>query len=131
MMINSIISEAKALMVVLLVSNVMRNLVQIFVDDGTIASNDRIDIVAFYIQTLVFLASIVISFIYPVIIRNQLIIPLPSVPERIEVLRTAIHGELIFNKSRSTRLFDILPVVGGSPSQALEVPELICPYQIL
>ena len=131
MMINSIISEAKAMMVVLLVSNVMRNLVQIFVDDGTIASNDRIDIVAFYIQTLVFLASIVISFIYPVIIRNQLIIPLPSVPERIEVLRTAIHGELIFNKSRSTRLFDILPVVGGSPSQALEVPELICPYQIL
>ena len=62
-------------------------------NDGLESNADDIDTFLFYLQTIIFMLSIVISFIYPVMIKTQLIIPLPSVPERIERLQTAILGK--------------------------------------
>ena len=86
----SIISEAKSFMVVLFLSSIIRNLIEIFVNNGNQTVVVSIDSWLFYLQTIVFFFSVVISFIYPVLIKSQLIIPLPSVPERIFQLQTAI-----------------------------------------
>lgn len=86
----SIINEIKAFLAILFVSSVSRNLVEIFLNDGEEENIDKIDKAFFYLQTIVFMLSVVVSFIYPVMIKTQLIIPLPSVPERIENIHSAI-----------------------------------------
>ena len=86
----SIIYEARSFMIILVISSISRNLIEIFVNNGTAEIVANIDSWLFYLQTIVFLLSVIVSFIYPVLIKTQIIIPLPSVPERIYQLQTAI-----------------------------------------
>ena len=86
----SIISEAKAFLAVLFFSSIIRNLIEIYMNNGNQTVVVSIDSSLFYLQTVVFFFSVIVSFIYPVLIKTQLIIPLPSVPDRIYQLQTAI-----------------------------------------
>lgn len=54
-------------------------------------TEEIIDDILFYLQTAVFMISVIISFIYPVVIKNQTIIPLPSVPDRLENVETSLN----------------------------------------
>jgi hypothetical protein len=81
-------------MAVQVISRISRNMIEIFMNDGSGTLADDVDVALFYVQTGTFMLSIGISFIYPVLIKNQIIIPLPSPPERIENLQTAILGKL-------------------------------------
>ena len=63
----SIISEARSFMIVLIISSISRNLIEIFVNNGTAAIVPNIDSWLFYLQTIVFLLSVIISFIYPIL----------------------------------------------------------------
>lgn len=82
-------------MSVLIASSISRNTIEIFLNDGSRSNADEIDTALFYVQTATFMLSIGVSFIYPVLIKNQIIIPLPSPPDRIENLQTAILGKFI------------------------------------
>lgn len=89
----SIIHEINAFMLVLFISSIARNAIEIFSPQDLNTAIGKVDGALFYLQTIVFLCSIFISVIYPVVIKRQFIVPLPAVPDRLEVVGTAINEE--------------------------------------
>lgn len=118
-------------MIVLVISSLCRNLIEIFMNDGEQSTADEIDLAFFYLQTCTFMLSVVISFIHPVIIKSQLIIPLPSVPEMIENLNTAIIGNLHYFTHRTAWFPVLLRMVRKNFPKIPKIPELILQNPVL
>ena len=97
----------------LAISGIVRNLAEIFMNDGRGSLVYRTDQALFYIQTLTFLIGASISILYPLLSKPKKIMTLPIPPERIQNIETAVLGKRNsqLNEYRAKSIWRILWLV--------------------